>query len=104
MTDQYYNVERLIQALREPRIVFSAHWDTFRLPYGDPQDEGIKALRSFGEKLKKVLSKIDIQGAGALRDTPPRFFAWRRSQSALISRGLPRRVADLFVPIRDNLP
>jgi len=50
-------VERLIQALREPRIVFSAHWDTFRLPYGDPQDEAIKALRSFGEKLKKVYPK-----------------------------------------------
>jgi L-ascorbate metabolism protein UlaG (beta-lactamase superfamily) len=53
----YRYVDRLMQALGEPRIVLFTHWDKFGLPYGDPQDEGIKALTSYGEKLKKVYPK-----------------------------------------------
>ena len=53
----YRYVERLMQALGEPVIVLFTHWDKHGLPYGALQDEGIKAMTSYGEKLKKVYPK-----------------------------------------------
>jgi len=53
----YRYIERLMQALGEPRTVLFTHWDKFGLPYGAPQDERFNALVSYGEKLKKTFAK-----------------------------------------------
>ncbi len=53
----YKYVERLMNALGQPQMIFFNHWDKFGLPYGAPQDERINALNNYGERLAKLYPK-----------------------------------------------